>query len=155
MPQSRFDDSRDLSRETVSVRRSRTPSPPSQRTILITVSTSQSKSERPQEVSQGEVEVPVSTVVSLVPPEVVNGQEEAVANQQPQKVKGIRRWDTRQQVCPLCKKVVDMLKWHMAKRHLPWYFAPELACWACEKAQETGAQLWANHAICPGDFNDR
>ena len=154
VPQSRFVDSRDRSMETVSVRRSRTPSPPSQRTISITVSTSQSKSERPQEVSQGEVEVPVSTVVSLVSPEVVNGQEEAVPNQQPQQTKGIRRRNTRQQVCPLCKKVVDMVKRHMAKRHLPWYFAPELACWACEKAQETGAQLWANHAICPGDFND-
>ena len=55
------------------------------------MSTSQSKSERPQEVSQGEVEVPVSTVVSLMPPEVVNGQEETVANQQPQQMKGIRR----------------------------------------------------------------
>ena len=62
--------------------------------------------------------------------------------------------NTRQQVCPLCKKVVDMVKRHMAKRHLPCYLAPELACWACEKAQEPGAQLSANHAIGQGDFND-
>ena len=112
------------------------------------MSTSQAKSEQPQEVSQEEVEVPMSTVVSLVPPEVVNGQEEAVTNQQPQQMKGIPCRNTRQQVCPLCKKVVNMVKRHMVKRHLSWYFAPELACWACEKAQETGAQLWANHAIC-------
>ena len=33
-------------------------------------------------------------------------------------------------------------------------FSPELACWSCEKAQETGTHQWANHAICLGEFND-
>ena len=99
MPQSRSDDSRDRSMETVSVCWSHTPSPPSRRTISINMSTSHFKSKRPLEVSQGEVDImTVSTVVSLVPPEVVNGQEEAVASQQPQQMKGIRRRNTRQQV---------------------------------------------------------
>ena len=145
-------ESRDQMLRGVPLCRSLTPSPPSRRTIHVTVS--QGVGERRQAELQEEVNIPASAVTLRSPQEVVKVQEESAISSQSQPKGSVCHRKPRQQVCPLCNKVVDMVKRHMEKKHLPWFFTPELACWACAKVQENGPQLWTSHAICPGEFND-
>ena len=150
----RSSDSQDQMLRVVPSRRSRTPSPPSRRTIHVTVSTSQGVGEQRQAELREEVNVPASAVTLRSPQEGVKIPEKSAISSQSQPKGSVCHRKLRQQVCPLCNKVVDMVKRHMEKKHLPWFFTPELVCWACAKVQENGAQLWANLANCPGEFSD-
>ena len=57
---------------------------------------------------------------------------------------GIRRW------CDMCEKKVGSgkLRRHVHERHLPWFYAPELACWLCEAAERSSMQLVSHHGVC-------
>ena len=56
----------------------------------------------------------------------------------------IRRW------CDMCEKKVGNGKFrrHVYERHLPWFYAPELACWLCEAAERNSMQLVSHHGVC-------
>ena len=52
------------------------------------------------------------------------------------------------QSCTICKTSVTNLRRHVQAAHLPWYFVPELACWACERHCISSRQLQRFHQGC-------
>lgn len=58
--------------------------------------------------------------------------------------------------CPLCEIEVLVLKRHVEMKHLPWYFAPENACWTCKKPSNNNSDLRSSHGQCQNsNFDDR
>lgn len=48
--------------------------------------------------------------------------------------------------CLLCPAAATHLKPHMYRKHLPWYFAGDTACWQCEVQEGTTCFLKAKHS---------
>ena len=46
-----------------------------------------------------------------------------------------------------------LLGQHVRLDDFPWYFAPELACWTCQKAVTTSSELRAEHRKCGATFS--
>ena len=54
----------------------------------------------------------------------------------------------KSQKCPLCGQGVFSVKRHIEMEHLPWYFAPEIACWVCQECVENRCCLEERHKAC-------
>ena len=52
------------------------------------------------------------------------------------------------QKCPLCDQEVFSVKRHVEMELLPWYFAPEIACWICQECVENRCCLEECHKAC-------
>ena len=46
------------------------------------------------------------------------------------------------------RKWVGELRRHVYEQHLPWFYAPELACWLCEAAERSSMQVVSHHGVC-------
>lgn len=47
--------------------------------------------------------------------------------------------------CAICERSMTQVRVHCLRRHLPWYFHPELACWTCQKTVGSSAELKSKH----------
>ena len=85
---------------------------------------------------QGSVGEPVVEVRTVAIQETHREAEDAKG--------GIRRW------CDMCQKKVGSgkLRRHIYEQHLPWFYAPELACWLCKAAERSSMQLVSHHGGC-------
>ena len=54
----------------------------------------------------------------------------------------------KSQKCPFCGQEVFSVKRHVEMEHLPWYFAPEIACWVCQECVENRCCLEERHKAC-------
>ena len=54
----------------------------------------------------------------------------------------------KSQKCPLCGQEVFSVKRHVEMEHLPWYFAPAIACWVCQECVENRCCLEERHKVC-------
>ena len=51
--------------------------------------------------------------------------------------------------CPVCGAVVRELAPHVRRAHLPWFWVPDFACWACEAGQGDRRQVGRHLRRCP------
>ena len=54
----------------------------------------------------------------------------------------------KSQKCPLGGQEGFSVKRHVEMEHLPWYFAPEIACWICQEFVENRCCLEECHEAC-------
>lgn len=47
-------------------------------------------------------------------------------------IKGASKRKERVQTCPVCPGVFTNVRRHVISRHVPWYIAPNTACWTCK-----------------------
>jgi Tat protein secretion system quality control protein TatD with DNase activity len=65
---------------------------------------------------------------------------------------------SKKKKCSVCEGEVKNLRRHMGQSHLPWYFYPEVSCWACSSYQGSLCFLRHRHlstSVCStGSFSE-